>query len=266
MRPFLRIAEVVFALVLFIGAARAGSLIEFANVSDQAQPARLLGYLARPDGVAPFPAVVVLHGCNGFFGGYVEIADQLKAWGYVALLVDSFGPREIGTRCGMGLPAQATDAYAALKYLSQDASVDAARIAVLGYSMGGDSALSTVDLRSNDPPLPEKFAAAVVYYPWCRGRSAMVSAPVLILIGADDNVVSAASCREMVAQPHDGGAAIDLIVYPGAHHNFNFRVLTFPRGRVVGSNTTKRRRRMRKRRCAPSCRFIWAGRPRTSRP
>ena len=54
MRPFLRIAEVVFALVLCIGAARAGSLIEFANVSDQAQPARLLGYLARPDGVAPF--------------------------------------------------------------------------------------------------------------------------------------------------------------------------------------------------------------------
>ena len=134
MRPFLRIAEVVFALVLCIGAARAGSLIEFANLSDQAQPARLLGYLARPDGVAPFPAVVMLHGCNGFFGGYVEIADQLKAWGYVALLVDSFGPREIGTRCGMGLPAQATDAYAALKYLSQDASVDAARIAVLGYS------------------------------------------------------------------------------------------------------------------------------------
>jgi dienelactone hydrolase len=33
----------------------------------------------------------------------------------------------------------------------------------------------------------------------------------------------------MVASPHEGGAAIDLIVYPGAHHNFNFRVLTGPR-------------------------------------
>ena len=72
MRPFLRIAEVVFALVLCIGAARAGSLIEFANVSDQAQPARLLGYLARPDGVAPFPAVVVLHGCKGFSEGMLR--------------------------------------------------------------------------------------------------------------------------------------------------------------------------------------------------
>ena len=57
----------------------------------------------------------------------------------------------------------------------------------------------------------------------------MVNAPTLILIGAEDNRTPAASCREMVALPHSGGAAIDLIVYPGAHHNFNFRVLTGPR-------------------------------------
>ena len=129
----------------------------------------------------------------------------------------------------MGLPAQATDAYAALKYLSQDASVDAARIAVLGYSMGGESALTTVERGPMDPPFPEKFATAVVYYPSCRGRSAVVNAPTLILVGAEDNRALAAACREMVAQPHEGGAAIDLIVYPGAHHNFNFRVLTGPR-------------------------------------
>jgi dienelactone hydrolase len=185
--------------------------------------------MARPDGVAPFPAVVALHGCNGFFAGYAEIADQLKSWGYVALLVDSFGPREISNRCGYGLPAQATDAYAALKYLSQDASVDTARIAVLGYSMGGESALNTVEHGRIDRPLPEKFAAAVVYYPSCQGHSAMVNAPTLILIGAEDNRAPAASCREMVAQPHESGAVIDLVVYPGAHHNFNFRVLTGPR-------------------------------------
>ena len=33
MRPFLRVAGVVFGLVLRVGAAGAGSLIEFANVS-----------------------------------------------------------------------------------------------------------------------------------------------------------------------------------------------------------------------------------------
>ena len=57
----------------------------------------------------------------------------------------------------------------------------------------------------------------------------MLNAPTLILIGAEDDRTPAAFCREMVAQPHEGGAAIALIVYRGAHHNFNFRVLTGPR-------------------------------------
>src|SRR5260370_5477938 len=171
MRCLLRIAGVVFALVLCVGAARAGSLIEFANVSDQAKPPRLLGYLAWPDGVAPFPAVVVLHGCMGFSGAYAEVVDQLKSWGYVALAVDSFGLRGIGDRCGNGLDEQATDAYAALKYLSQEPSVDSTRIAVLAYSMGGESLSSTVERGVIDRRFPEKFAAAIAYYPWCRGHS-----------------------------------------------------------------------------------------------
>jgi dienelactone hydrolase len=166
---------------------------------------------------------------HGFFGGYAEVADRLKSWGYAALAVDSFGPREISSRCGNGLPAQATDAHAALKYLSQEPWVDAARIAVLDYSMGGEAALSIVERGSIDGLFPEKFAAAIAYYPWCRDHSGVVNAPTLILIGAEDNRTPAASCREMVASLHEGGAAIDLIVYPGAHHNFNFRVLIGPR-------------------------------------
>jgi dienelactone hydrolase len=228
-----RVLLLLLAILLTVGAganvAPAGALIEFPNVPDQAKPPRLLGYLARPDGVAPFPAVVVLHGCRGISAGYAEVVDQLKSWGYLALAVDSFGAREIGERCGNGLDEQAIDAYAALKYLSQEPSVDATRIAVLGYSMGGESLLSTVERGLIDRRFPEKFVAAIAYYPWCRGHSAVVNAPTLILIGAEDNRTPAAFCREMVASPHEGGAAIDLIVYPGAHHAFNFRVLTGPR-------------------------------------
>jgi dienelactone hydrolase len=127
------------------------------------------------------------------------------------------------------LDEQPTDAYAALKYLSREPSVDAVRIAVLGYSMGGESALITVVRGLIDRLFPEKFAAAIAYYPGCRGGSAVVNAPTVILIGAEDNPNPAAACREMVPQPHGDGAPIDLIVYPGAHHNFNFRVLTGPR-------------------------------------
>jgi hypothetical protein len=57
-----RIGGLGLALALAVGAAHAGALIELANVSDQANPPRLLGYLARRDGGGAFPAVVVLHG------------------------------------------------------------------------------------------------------------------------------------------------------------------------------------------------------------
>jgi dienelactone hydrolase len=207
------------------GAGWAGALIEFPNVSDQAKPQHLLGYLARPDGPGPFPAVVVLHGCAGISGASAGTADQLKAWGYVALAIDSLGPRGISDHCSGLFIEQAIDAYAALKYLSRQSFVDPGRVAVLGYSMGGGSALDDVQRGFINRLFPEKFAAAIAYYPWCRGRSAMVDAPTMILIGAADDWTLAEGCRELVAQPHDGGAPVDLTVYLGAHHGFNFRGL-----------------------------------------
>jgi dienelactone hydrolase len=205
------------------GAGWAGALIEFPNVTDQAKPQHLLGYLARPDGPGPFPAVVVLHGCAGISGASAGTADQLKAWGYVVLAVDSLGPRGISDRCRDLFDEQAIDAYAALKYLSKQSFVDPGRVAVLGYSMGGGSALDAVQRGAINTLFPEKFAAAIAYFPWCSGRSAMVDVPTMILIGAADDWTLAEGCREMVARPHDAGAPVDLTVYPGAHHGFNFR-------------------------------------------
>src|SRR6185437_3542719 len=132
------------------GAASAGSLVEFPNVSEQAP--RLVGYLARPDrGLSAllgagagrssadrYPAVVVLHGCSGISSHSAEIADRLGSWGYVALAVDSLGPRGVADRCTLsGYQEQAFDAYAALRYLAQQFFVDPTRIAILGHSMGG---------------------------------------------------------------------------------------------------------------------------------
>ena len=49
-----------------------------------------------------------------------RIADQIGSWGYVALTVDSLGPRGIANHCGGGpFLDQVFDAYAALRYLAQ---------------------------------------------------------------------------------------------------------------------------------------------------
>jgi dienelactone hydrolase len=226
------------AALLGAGAASAGTLVEFPNLAGH-MPTNLSGYLARPDsglsaelgspsdGGAPYPAVVVLHGCNGMFGHTAEIADRLSSWGYVTLAVDSLGPRVSGVanHCGRGLPDQAFDAYAALRYLSQLDFVDPARVAVLGQSMGGETALHA----DHDPAaqfFKERFRAAIAYYPYCDIRAVQMTAPTLILIGEADETSPAEQCRQMVAHARPDGAPVTLIVYPGVHHNFDVALLT----------------------------------------
>lgn len=215
------------------GVARAGALIEFPNVSEQAKPPHLLGYPARPGGTGSFPAVVVLHGCHGFFSEYPEVADRLESWGYVAPAVDSFGLHGI-TNCNHGFTGQETDSYAALDYLSQQPFVDPDRVAVLGYSMGGATALRDVERGLIAPMFKRSFRAAIAYYPHCNGDVGMsMAVPTMILIGASDDWVPAEACRRLAAQPRGSGAPIDLTVYPGAYHAFNFSEFQ-PGGRHFG--------------------------------
>jgi len=57
-----------------------------------------------------------------------------------------FGPRGLKHTCGSNAPAPlAFDAYRALNFLTQQQSVDSARVAALGFSQGGWLALSSVE-------------------------------------------------------------------------------------------------------------------------
>src|SRR5437763_16617711 len=111
MRKGIPLLAIGLASLLGTRHASAGSLIEFSNVSEQAP--KLVGYLARPDrglsallgsgggrpNVNRYPAVVVLHGCSGISSHSAAVADRLGSWGYVALAVDSLGPRGGPDRC-----------------------------------------------------------------------------------------------------------------------------------------------------------------------
>ena len=230
---FLRLSLFAITVAGWLGAGpgQAGSLVGFPNVSDTAPP--LVGYLARPDAglsgltagagkrADSYPAIVVLHGCGGISSHSIALADKLGSWGYVALTIDSLGPRGIISACGGGIGGtQAFDAYAALRYLGQQEFVDPARIAVLGQSMGGGAALAAVDRDLSAQYFAERFRAAIAYYPGCIPLPRF-TAPVLILIGDADDWTPAERCRDMVRHARPDSAPIAMTVYPGAHHAFD---------------------------------------------
>lgn len=198
----------------------------------------LKGTLMKPAGKKPFPAVVLLHGCEGIAGNgdgfYNNWASRLQSWGYVTLLVDSFGPRGDSFICASGVLMgkyvlkRAMDAHDAQSYLAGLKFVDPKRIAVMGWSHGGLSTIASVSEMPGKNVVP--FQAAIAFYPWCYKNLADLNAPLLILIGARDNWTSAKSCSSNMPKKGTAKHEVILKVYPGAYHGFDRprdRALTF---------------------------------------
>jgi dienelactone hydrolase len=229
------------AALLLVGSPAAAldsgvTMVELESPLAHSQP--LQGLLRRPSGGGPFPAVVLLHSCNGNWKRLDERwGKQIAPWGYVTLTVDSFGPRGIDNTCTGGSPVDmAFDAYRALDFLVRQQSVDPDRVAVLGFSQGGWLALSSVERGVVEHSSPNKFRAAAAFYPNCRAIQGNLTVPALILIGELDDWSSVAGCRQLAEGGDDygvsrrrEGAPIKLIVYPGAYHAFDAPGLKTPR-------------------------------------
>jgi dienelactone hydrolase len=218
--------------------ATPAEVVGFEGQSLTSTPLTLRGYLRRPDGAGPFPAIVLLHGCNGF----PEQLDQnwgvkIAAWGYVTLTIDRFGPRRLKNTCsGGGPPDVVFDAYRALDFLVQQRFVDPRRVIVVGFSQGGWLSLSSVERGTVERASEKKFRAAAAFYPPCTAVKGPMTVPTLILIGERDDWTPADACRRLVNGQDDFGISrqkgegqpMQLIVYPGAHHSFDLQNLQMP--------------------------------------
>ena len=182
----------------------------------------LRGLLVRPEGAGPFPAVVLLHGCDGVQPFQEQWAAELASWGYVALLVDSHGPRGIGDDCAHYPPTAGTrtfDAFGALRHLGGLPSVDPARVGVMGWGTGGRPVEAVLEVKGVQQLVEERFAAGVAIHPigWPDGVEA---APLLILVGDKDDCFPAARIQRAMQDIPAGPFPIKMEILPGAGHRF----------------------------------------------
>jgi len=179
-----------------------------------------------------YPAVIVVHTLAGYRDvneGYA--AAELRKGGFATLTYDSFAARGTTGAALSGspgyLPIGVADAYAALRLLVAEPRIDADRVAIIGFSYGGEVAhLAAFEtLRSALNPGPSRFAAHVAFYPGgnfgaIAEGGAYTGAPVLMLLGEKDDNLPVTKIESYLDYARAAGAPapIETVIYPGAYH------------------------------------------------
>src|SRR5438876_9208489 len=158
----------------------------------------------------PAPAVAIFHGCGGVGANNTRMAELLKSWGYVALVVDSFTSRRLKDVCGRNWPSQADaekraiDIDASGAWLAAQPYVDPhLRTAFMGYSYGGGVGLLRALSARTDIRVPSDWRAAILVYPDCGLGEAMGAAlrprqPTMLAMGALDDWTPVAQCQALL--------------------------------------------------------------------
>jgi dienelactone hydrolase len=188
--------------------------------------------LYRPAGGKPAPAVAIFHGCGGVGQNNARMAELLRSWGYVALVVDSFSSRGLKDVCGRHWPTQADadkraiDIDATGVWLNSLDFVKPSQHAFMGYSYGGGVGLLRVLSARTDIRVPSGWRAAVLVYPDCGlgeaiGPVLRPRLPTMMAMGALDDWTPVKQCEALLGRVKVDRDLIETHVYPGAHHSFD---------------------------------------------
>lgn len=200
--------------------------------------AALSGYLAHAKGKGPFPGIVVLMEAYGITGHIRGVCERLALAGFTALAPDFFHGEVFSyqdvERVMAKLPRLHDEPLlgeigASLDWLAAQQGVNAPRLGIIGFCMGGRLAFLA------NCRFPRRLQAAVGFYGggiaaegatdrFGRtppiGEAEKLRAPILLGYGADDQGIPPAEHARIAEKLSTLKKRYTLAVYPGAGHAF----------------------------------------------
>jgi dienelactone hydrolase len=146
--------------------------------------------------------------------------------------VDSFGGRRdrgesyIDRLLNITETMLVADGYAGLADLAARPEIDPKRVVLVGFSYGAMATTYALMAEVADRMAPPglRFAGHVSFYGPCLARfddRRTTGAPLLMLYGADDQIVDNERCQAFADDLRAGGSKVEVVVYPGAVHQWD---------------------------------------------
>jgi dienelactone hydrolase len=204
---------------------------QFLNGDANAKPVTVTGEFRIAQGTGRLPVVVLIHGSGGIGANIEPWAQQFNGMGISTFVIDGFTGRGLTSvntdQASLGRLNFIVDIYRALELLAKHPRVDPERIALMGFSRGGQAALyaSLTRFQKTWNKSGVQFAAYIPFYPDCAttysGDADVAERPIRIFHGIPDDYNPVATCKAYVERLQGAKHDVVLTEYPGAQHGFD---------------------------------------------
>ena len=187
----------------------------------------LRGFMVRPSGSGPFPAVIVMHSALGLEHQVGDKAQALADLGYLAVASDMYGsgadtstPEKAGTQFEplMKDPALLRARTVAwFEAVSALPAVDPARIAAIGYCFGGKCVLELARSGVDVKAVSSFHGILSTHAPAARGA---IIGHVAAWCGTEDPFAPAATTAALRDELAEAGARFTVTEFGGVAHSF----------------------------------------------
>jgi dienelactone hydrolase len=195
------------------------------------KPVTVTGQLRIAQGAGRMPVVVLIHGSGGM-GSNIDLwTKELNEIGISTFALDGFTGRGLVSvntdQALLGRLNMILDAYRMLDILARHPRVDPSRIALMGFSRGGQAALFASVKRFHKlwNKSGIEFAAYIPFYADCmttyQSDTDVADRPIRLFHGTPDDYNPAAMCRGFVERLQAAGRNVQLTEYPNAQHAFD---------------------------------------------